>query len=70
MAARMTAGINIRMGGREWAILGLLSILWGGSFLFIEVAVRELPPFTLVLGRVAAPPAALEPARFGAPPLD
>ena len=53
MAARMTAGINIRMGGREWAILGLLSILWGGSFLFIEVAVRELPPFTLVLGRVA-----------------
>ena len=53
MAARMSTEINIRMGGREWAILGLLSILWGGSFLFIEVAVRELAPFTLVLGRVA-----------------
>ncbi|HET9428762.1 MAG TPA: DMT family transporter [Allosphingosinicella sp.] len=53
MAGEMTGGINIRMGGREWIILVLLSVLWGGSFLFIEVSVRELPPFTLVLGRVA-----------------
>ena len=53
MAAAMNGEINIRMGGREWAILIFLSILWGGSFFFIEVAVRELAPLTLVLIRVA-----------------
>ena len=49
----MNGKINIRMGGREWAILVFLSVLWGGSFFFIDVAVRELAPFTLVLLRVA-----------------
>lgn len=29
-----------------------LSILWGGSFFFIGVAVKELPPFTIVTLRV------------------
>lgn len=33
-------------------LLGL-SILWGGSFFFAKIAVAELPPLTLVLGRVA-----------------
>lgn len=33
---------------RDWALLFLLSILWGGSFLFAAVAVRELPPLTVV----------------------
>ena len=27
-------------------------MVWGGSFFFIEVLVRELPPLTVVLGRV------------------
>jgi drug/metabolite transporter (DMT)-like permease len=49
----MAGAIDIRMGGREWGILIFLSVLWGGSFFFIEVAVRELTPFTLVLARVA-----------------
>jgi drug/metabolite transporter (DMT)-like permease len=40
------------MGASEWATLFLLSILWGGSFFFIEVALEGLPPFTLVLLRV------------------
>jgi drug/metabolite transporter (DMT)-like permease len=44
--------INQRMGARDWAMLLLLSILWGGSFFFISVAVSELPPFTLVTMRV------------------
>ncbi len=35
----------------DWLLLGILSILWGGSFLFIAVAVREVPPLTLVLVR-------------------
>ena len=41
-----------RMGPVEWGLLILLSILWGGSFFFAEVALAELPPFTVVLGRV------------------
>ena len=43
---------------REWGLLGLLSLLWGGSFLFVGVAVKELPPLTLVSLRVG-PAAAL-----------
>ncbi len=29
-----------------------LSILWGGSFFFVEVVVGDLPPLTIVLLRV------------------
>jgi drug/metabolite transporter (DMT)-like permease len=37
----------------EWSLLIVLSILWGGSFFFSKVALAELRPFTLVLGRVS-----------------
>jgi hypothetical protein len=37
---------------REWGLLALLSLLWGGSFFFIGVAVKELPPLTLAGLRV------------------
>jgi drug/metabolite transporter (DMT)-like permease len=40
------------MGPREWALLLLLSVLWGGSFLFIKLGLQELPPLTFVFGRV------------------
>jgi drug/metabolite transporter (DMT)-like permease len=33
-------------------LLLLLSLLWGGSFLFVGVAVRELPPLVIVAARV------------------
>jgi drug/metabolite transporter (DMT)-like permease len=36
----------------EWGLLLLLSLLWGGSFFFVGVAVKELPPFTIVAARV------------------
>jgi drug/metabolite transporter (DMT)-like permease len=36
----------------EWALLLLLSVLWGGSFFFSKVALIELPPLTVVLARV------------------
>ena len=39
------------MNGREWWLLGLLSLLWGVSFFFSKVALAELPPWTLVVGR-------------------
>ena len=47
------------MGGREWAMLLALAVLWGGSFFFNGVAVRELPSLTLVWLRVALAAAAL-----------
>ena len=40
------------MTAREWGLLGLLSLLWGGSFFLIGVAIKELPPLTLVTLRV------------------
>lgn len=40
------------MGALEWVLLVVLSVLWGGSFFFAEVALYELRPLTLVLGRV------------------
>ena len=39
------------MGAREWLWLSMLSILWGCSFLFVELALRDLPVFTVTLGR-------------------
>lgn len=41
------------MRAADWLLLVLLSVLWGATFLFIAVAVREVPPFTLVLARVS-----------------
>jgi drug/metabolite transporter (DMT)-like permease len=37
----------------EWTLLLGLSAVWGGSFFFNSVAVRELPVFTVVVARVA-----------------
>lgn len=41
------------MTSRTWRWLLSLAILWGGSFFFAKVAVGELPPLTVVFGRVA-----------------
>jgi drug/metabolite transporter (DMT)-like permease len=40
-------------GRAEWLMLGVLSLVWGGSFFFYKVLVQALPPFTVVLGRMA-----------------
>ncbi|MBE9552462.1 MAG: DMT family transporter, partial [Proteobacteria bacterium] len=40
------------MGPAQWTTLVILSILWGGAFFFVEIAVTSLPPFTIVLLRV------------------
>ncbi|WP_039019128.1 DMT family transporter [Halocynthiibacter namhaensis] len=36
----------------ELALLALLALLWGSSYLFIKVAVAEIPPITLIALRV------------------
>jgi len=38
----------MRMTLQDWALLLLLSVLWGGSFFFVAVAVEALPPLTVV----------------------
>lgn len=40
------------MSAAAWGMLIVLSVLWGGSFFFNGVAVRELPTFTVVVSRV------------------
>ena len=45
--------INRVMGSKEWFLIMLLSIIWGGSFFFIEIAIREMTPLTIVMCRVS-----------------
>jgi drug/metabolite transporter (DMT)-like permease len=46
------AHVNRTMTPTEWAMLLALSVLWGGSFFFTGIAVKELPPLTIVVLRV------------------
>jgi drug/metabolite transporter (DMT)-like permease len=48
----MNISINSVMTLKDWGMLLSLSILWGGSFFFVGVAVSELPPLTIVTLRV------------------
>lgn len=50
-----------RIDARDWSLLVVLSILWGGSFFFNGAALRELPPLMLVFLRVALGAAMLLP---------
>ena len=43
---------RLSMSAGDWLLLIVLSLLWGGSFYFGKVAVAEIPPLTLSLGRV------------------
>ena len=40
------------MNRRYLPMLVLLALIWGSSFMFIKIAVRELDPATLVFGRL------------------
>ena len=48
----MLTAVNTIMNRREWAMLVTLSVLWGGSFFFAEIALESLPPLTIVTLRV------------------
>ena len=43
---------KFRLSWIDWGLLLFLSLLWGGSFLYMRVAVREIPVFTVALGRI------------------
>ena len=48
-----------RLGRSGWIQLVFLALLWGGSFTFNELALRELGPITIVAWRVGGGCAAL-----------
>src|SRR3954451_17992876 len=45
--------IRTQMNGRDWLILLILALIWGGAFFFIGVAVRHVPPLTYVWLRLS-----------------
>jgi len=54
------AGTTWRMGGVEWLLLVALGLLWGWTYFFGKLALAELGPLTLVLGRVGIAALALD----------
>ncbi|MGN6030925.1 MAG: DMT family transporter [Thermomicrobiales bacterium] len=40
------------MSGRDWLLLILLATVWGASYFFVKVAVRDIGPFTVAFVRV------------------
>ncbi len=51
--------MNRTMTALEWALLVVLSMLWGSTFLFITIAARELPPLSIAAVKVLLAAAAL-----------
>jgi drug/metabolite transporter (DMT)-like permease len=49
----MSTTVCASMSSTDWLLLLVLSVLWGGSFFFGQVAVSEIPPLTVAFGRVA-----------------
>jgi drug/metabolite transporter (DMT)-like permease len=43
-----TPVIRSQMNRSDWLILGILAAIWGGAFLFIGIAVKNVPPLTYV----------------------
>ncbi|NCB38377.1 MAG: DMT family transporter [Erysipelotrichia bacterium] len=40
------------MRTRDWLWMILLSVIWGSAFMFIKIALREMPPFWLIYVRL------------------
>ena len=47
-----TPAIHRAMTAGEWGLLVTLAVLWAGSYLYVGVAVKALPPLTIVACRV------------------
>lgn len=59
LATTTPSPIASQLGASEWGLLLVLSLLWGGSFLFGRIAVAELPPMTVAWLRVSLAAAVL-----------
>lgn len=53
-----------KIDAQSWILLLILSLIWGGSFLFIAIAVKELPALLIVLARVGLAAAILIPVHL------
>ncbi len=51
--------MNRTMTALEWALLLVLSVLWGSTFLFLSFATREVPPFSIAAVKVTLAAGAL-----------
>ena len=51
--------IRSQMDKGDWAILVTLALIWGGAFLFINIAVHHVPPLTYVWLRLSVAAAAM-----------
>lgn len=51
--ARRMAAPTIRMAPADWLWILLLSVIWGGSFIFIKLALTGFQPFSIVAIRLA-----------------
>lgn len=40
-------------GSREWALLGSVAVIWGSSFLFIDIGLQSFTPGVVALARVS-----------------
>ena len=47
-----------------WGMLLFRSVIWGGSYLFVGIAVKDLSPLVIVMARVVLAAAALLPLHF------
>ena len=45
--------IRTQMDKGDWAVLGILALIWGGAFIFIGIAVRHVHPLTYVWLRLS-----------------
>jgi drug/metabolite transporter (DMT)-like permease len=50
---------NLTMGGAEWLSLVVLSVIWGGSFFLIKIALQDFSPLFVVVGRIVVAAIAL-----------
>ncbi len=69
----MTQNSSPAVVNADWLLLVLLSIVWGASFIFIGIAVKELPTLLIVFVRVALAALILLPVHWlwqGALPKD
>jgi drug/metabolite transporter (DMT)-like permease len=48
----MRGEIRTVMAATDWILLLVLGTLWGGSYFFGKVALAQLPPFTVAVGRL------------------